>query len=180
MFQHLLLALLFQCILLALHIMDYTILLVLYLMDYTIGTTYMDYIIGTTRFNIYYWHYFSNVYYWHYISWTILYYWYYILWTILLVPHIWIILLALHASTYINGTTRFNIYYWHHIISNILLALLSACVLCFIIFIGTSLSVLYLSAPHLVYHNSTRTILRKKFSYMVILLLRRLTIIHLF
>ena len=42
----------FQCIILSLHIMDYTILLVLYLMDYTTGTTYMDYIFGIICLNI--------------------------------------------------------------------------------------------------------------------------------
>ena len=52
MIQHTLLALLFPCILSALHYMDYIILLVLYLMNYTIGTAYMEYIIGTTCFNI--------------------------------------------------------------------------------------------------------------------------------
>ena len=52
MFQHIFLALLFPCKLLALHFMNYIILLVLYLMDYTIGTTYMEYIIGTTCLNI--------------------------------------------------------------------------------------------------------------------------------
>ena len=139
------------------------ILLAPHVSTYNIGTTFSVYIIGITLYGLYYiigiisyglyywyriygvhywhhmfqhyyWHYFSNEYYWHYILWTILYYWYYILWTILLVPHIWFIL-ALHASTNINGTTRFNIYYWHHIISNILLALLSAYVLCFFILI---------------------------------------------